>query len=38
MKDIYITIPFAQDTAWYDFIDAFANFQGRSWVAEKLSY
>jgi hypothetical protein len=38
MKPIYITIPFAQDTSWYEFIDAFINFHGRTWTAEKLPY
>jgi hypothetical protein len=38
MKEEYAEIPFAIDTGWYVFCEAFSDFNGRTWVAEKLSY
>jgi len=37
IKDEYATIPFATETSWYDFCVAFSDFNGRTWVAEKLA-
>ena len=32
IKDTYIDVPFATETSWYDFVDAFSNFYGRVWT------
>lgn len=37
IKDDYIDVPFATETSWYDFVDAFSNFYGRSWASEKVA-
>ena len=31
IKDTYIDVPFATETSWYDFAEAFSNFFGRTW-------
>jgi hypothetical protein len=36
LKPEYIEVPFATETSWYDFCEAFSDFNGRTWVAEKV--
>ncbi|MEW5747765.1 MAG: clostripain-related cysteine peptidase [Candidatus Thermoplasmatota archaeon] len=31
LKDDYIDVPFATETSWYDFVEAFSHFYGRTW-------
>jgi hypothetical protein len=31
IKDTYDGVPFALDTSWYEFVDAFSHFYGRTW-------
>ena len=31
IKDDYIDVPFATETSWYDFVEAFSHFYGRTW-------
>jgi len=37
LKPEYIDVPFATETSWYDFCEAFSDFNGRTWVAEKVA-
>jgi clostripain len=35
IKDSYIDVPFAVETSWYDFVESFSNFFGRTWAGER---
>lgn len=35
MKDDYDEVPFATETSWYSFAEAFSNFYGRTWGISK---
>jgi len=36
IKESYVDIPFALDTSWYSFCDAFSNWYGRTWGSTPL--
>ena len=37
IKDTYDEVPFATETSWYDFVNAFSNFYGRVWAGTNLA-
>jgi hypothetical protein len=37
IKDDYVTVPFATETSWYDFVYAFSNWEGRSTLIDKVA-
>ena len=37
IKDDYVNVPFATETSWYDFVNAFSNWEGRSVDLNKVA-